>query len=125
MATEIYSIQSALIVTAIVIGGFLIMLGRRHAGGRIIFATFLIAFAAPFVVPIASQYLNTVPVEVLAILGAILGLLMLQAIVSVVFGRRVGDSVTASLLTSLLKIISYPIVGPMRWIGQMLRRLGN
>ena len=89
------------------------------------FATFLIAFAAPFVVSIAPQYLNTVPVEVLAILGAILGLLILQAVVGLVFGRRVGDSVTTSLLTSLLKIISYPIIGPMRWIGQMLRRLGN
>jgi len=66
-------------------------------------------------------YGANVPIGFLVVLYAVFSLLLLQGFLNLLFGPSVGNSVVASLISSLILWLLYVVVQPLRYVRDLLR----
>ncbi|MCE8519342.1 hypothetical protein KBY31_21710 [Ruegeria pomeroyi] len=66
-------------------------------------------------------YGASVPIGLLVVIYALFSLLLLQGLLNLLFGPSVGNSVVASLISSLILWLLYVVVQPFRYIRDLLR----
>ncbi|MGM0743538.1 MAG: hypothetical protein ACQEVT_18430 [Pseudomonadota bacterium] len=66
-------------------------------------------------------YGANVPVGLLVVLYAVFSLLLLQGFLNLLFGPSVGNSVVASLISSLILWLLYVVIQPLRYVRDRFR----
>lgn len=121
----VFSIPGALIILALMFAGVCFIVGAKRLGGRIVFLTIAIAFATPFLTPFVAGQLGVLPSWVVAAGAVLLGLLVLQGLIGLVFGHHVAAHVIGELLTRFILIVGAAGLRPLRWLRRTLRDFGD
>lgn len=106
--------MAEILTLGIVASGLLLMLGilKAKAAINILFVIILVGMLLPF----AASFGKGVDSWILLVGVIIFGLLVLQGLTALFFGRRAADSVVASLIASIL-------LAPFRFVIGFLRSL--
>jgi hypothetical protein len=98
----------------VVLGGFMLMAGARRIAGRMIVIGVLVAAIAPLVSRVLGE-LPALPAWALAVVAFLGGLMAMQGLLALCFGRDVAARVTAQVILTLF-------VGPIRLAAAIARR---
>src|ERR1039458_8645538 len=92
------------------------ILGRPRAGSSFALTFILQAWLTPILKP----WLDQQPLWLQAIWALVIWILLMQTIVSIIFGRRVGDGFATHWV---IRVVDLLILGPFRGIAYLLRLL--
>jgi hypothetical protein len=108
----------------IVVSGFLIMMGATHIGKRLLAISFAAAFVGfafdPVLMNASPDLLASVPIWVRIAGVTIVGLWILQALLSFLFGRKVADTAVGSIVSQFIIVVAQAGAWPLRWLKRTL-----
>lgn len=108
----------------IMVSGFLIMMGATFLGKRLLalsLAAALIGFAfEPVLLKASPDLLASVPMWVRVASVTIVGLWILQALLTFLFGRRVADSAVGNIVSQFVVAVAWAGAWPFRWLRRTL-----
>lgn len=118
----------------IIAAGFLLICGLPRMAGRILAATIAFAFLLGFfdawsAGPVSGSAHEAIaglfrsaelPQWVYVVAGGIIGLWILQAVLSVLFGRKVADTAVGTIVAQAVVAIGKLGVWPFRWLRRVL-----
>ncbi len=108
----LFHLIQMLIIPGFILGAILLIFGSPVAGRAIIL---VVVFALLF--PFIWQLLPTWATFVII---ALIALVFLQAILSLIMGRRIAESVTGNLVTDLFRIVFRVILLPFHFIRRFI-----
>ncbi len=108
----LFQLIQMLIIPGFILGAILLIFGSPVAGRAIIL---VVAFA--LFLPFIWQLL---PTWVTFVIIALISLVFLQAILSLVLGRRMAESVTGNLVTDLFRFIFRMLLLPFHFIRRFI-----
>lgn len=103
----LFNLIQMLIIPGFILGAILLIVGSRVAGRAIILVVVFALF-----LPFLWQLL---PTWVTFIIIALISLVFLQAILSLIMGQRIAESVTGNLVTDLFRFVFRMILLPFRF----------
>jgi len=108
----------------IVVSGFLIMVGATFVGKRLLAVTVAAAFLGfafePVLLTVSPDLLGSIPAWVRVGGVMIVGLWILQALLTFLFGKKVADSAVGSIISQFIVAVARAGAWPFRWLGQAL-----
>ena len=108
----------------IMVSGFLIMMGATFVGKRLLALTLAGAFVGlafePVLVKASPDLLASVPAWVRIAGVTIVGLWILQALLSFLFGRKVADTAVGNIVSQFVVAVARAGAWPFRWLRRTL-----
>lgn len=111
----------------IMVSGFMFLVGARRLGKRLLATVLACAFVGlafePVLARLGPSVLEAVPPWVgIAGIG-IVGLWILQAFLTLLFGRSVASTAVGGIVSQFVITLGRMSVVPFRWLGEVLRFL--
>lgn len=109
----------------VMVSGFLIMMGATSAGKRLLALSIAAAFVGlafePFLTKASPALLASVPVWVRIAGVTIVGLWILQALLTFLFGKKVADTAVGSIISQFIVALARAGAWPFRWLRKTLK----
>jgi hypothetical protein len=113
----------------VMVSGFLIMMGATFVGKRLLALSIAAAFAGlafePVLMKASPDLLASVPVWVRIAGVTIVGLWILQALLTFLFGRKVGDTAVGNIVSQFIVALARAGAWPFRWLRRTLNFIGR
>ena len=117
--------MTELFALGIIVSGFLIMMGARSVGSRLLALTIAAAFAGfafePLLMSISPELLTSIPTWVQIAGGTIFGLWILQALLTFLFGKNVADYAVGNIVSLFVVAVAQAGMWPFRWLRRTLK----
>ena len=108
----LFHLIQMLIIPGFILGALLLMLGSRVAGRAIILVVVFALF-----LPFLWQLL---PTWVTFLIVALISLVFFQAILSLIMGQSIAESVTSNLVTDLFRLVFRMFLFPFRFFRRFI-----
>lgn len=109
----------------VMVSGFLIMMGATFVGKRLLALSIAAAFVGlafePVLIKASPDLLESVPVWVRIAGVTIVGLWILQALLTFLFGRKVADTAVGSIVSQFIVALAWAGAWPFRWLRRTLK----
>lgn len=113
----------------VMVSGFLIMMGATFVGKRLLALSIAAAFVGlafePALRKASPELLASVPVWVRIAGVTIVGLWILQALLTFLFGRKVADTAVGSIVSQFIVALARAGAWPFRWLRRTLNFIGR
>ncbi len=123
------NVVSEIAIFGIIVAGFLIMLGWRRKGLQllmIVIAGAMIGLSVdPMILRVAPDLIDDVPLWIKIGGTAILGLWVLQALLTALFGKSVASTAVGTIIAQFVTALGRMAVFPFRWLGRLLDFIGT
>lgn len=111
----------------VMVSGFLMIVGARQSGGRLLALTLVCAAVGfafePVLLKASPDLLARVPAWVRIAGVTIVGLWILQALLSFLFGRSVADTAVGNIVSQFVIVVARAGAWPFRWLRKTLNFL--
>lgn len=118
-----------ILVLGITVSGFLIMVGATSIGKRIFALTVIAAFVGfgfePVLMASAPDLLLSVPPWVRIAGVTIVGLLILKALLTFIFGKDVANTAVGGIISQFVIAVARAGMWPFRWLRRALNFVGR
>ncbi len=113
----------------VMVSGFLIMMGATYVGKRLLALSIAAAFVGlafePVLMKASPDLLASVPVWVRIAGVTIVGLWILQALLTFLFGRKVADTAVGSIVSQFIVALARAGAWPFRWLRRTFNFIGR
>jgi len=113
-----------ILVLGVTVSGFLIMMGATFMGKRLLALSIAAAFVGfafePVLLKASPDLLASVPVWVRITGVTIVGLWILQTLLTFLFGRKVADTAVGSIVSQFIVALARAGAWPFRWLRRTL-----
>ena len=113
----------------VMVSGFLIMMGATFVGKRLLALSMVTAFIGlafePVLMRASPELLASVPVWVRIAGATIVGLWILQALLTFLFGRKVADNAVGGIVSQFVVALARVGFWPFRWLRRTLIFIGR
>lgn len=113
----------------VMVSGFLIMMGATFVGKRLLALSIAAAFVGfafePVLMKASPDLLASIPVWVRIAGVTIVGLWILQALLTFLFGRKVADTAVGSIVSQFIVALARAGAWPFRWQRRTLNFNGR
>ncbi len=114
---------------SIMVSGFLIMMGATFLGKRLLAMSLAAVFVGlafePVLMNLSPDLLASIPPWVRIAGVAIVGLWILQALLTFLFGKKIADTAVGNIVSQFIIAVAWAGAWPFRWLRRTLNFIGR